>query len=132
MIKFFKSLFVAPENISKGVDALISAGDAIVYTKEEKATDALSQILAGWKDQYGPRAVTRRLLALMFAASFIFDLKVVLIQAIWFYTMDIGSKDLLFFLIQLIKYQAYVILTITTFYFGSYGWERIKLLGKKG
>ena len=67
-------LFSAPAVVEKSVDAAIAAGDKLVYTDEERAemtSQRLEWILRFHEASSGSR-IARRLLAVMFAAVFLF------------------------------------------------------------
>jgi len=131
MFGFIKSLFVAPEAVSKVIDAVVSAGDAAIYTTEEKATDVLSLVFAGWKDQYTPRAITRRILACIAYAHFFLLIDITVAQILLYYLLGIGSLELIKTLIELIKWIGGLVITpITVFYFGIYLWNQGKSNGK--
>ena len=69
-------LFGTDEVIKKGTDAVINAGDALVFTKEEKAHHFLDLLKA-----YEPFKLAQRLLALVFSIPYV---AVWLISAILF------------------------------------------------
>ncbi len=62
----FARLFGADEVIKKGTDAVINAGDALVFTKEEKAHHFLDLLKA-----YEPFKLAQRLLALIFSIPYV-------------------------------------------------------------
>ena len=69
-------LFGTDEVIRKGTDAVINAGDALVFTKEEKAHHFLDLLKA-----YEPFKLAQRLLALTFSIPYVL---VWLISAVMF------------------------------------------------
>lgn len=74
MSGFFQRLFSAPDAVSKGMDAVINTGDALVFTEEEKS-NASMQIMAlrikAAEATHGSR-LARRLLAMMIVGVFLF------------------------------------------------------------
>lgn len=75
-MSFLKRLLSAPDVVSKGIDAVINTGDAIVYTEEEKAETNLKVFelkLKAAEATHGSR-LARRLLALMFCGVFLFGI----------------------------------------------------------
>ncbi|MBV2138571.1 MAG: hypothetical protein KUF79_17325 [Candidatus Thiodiazotropha sp. (ex Ctena orbiculata)] len=68
------SLFAAPEILSKGTDAVIKAGDALVFTEEERSRANLKVL--EWTLKYHEASkgsnLARRLLAIMVVGVFLF------------------------------------------------------------
>ncbi|MCU7840867.1 MAG: hypothetical protein KZQ94_15995 [Candidatus Thiodiazotropha sp. (ex Troendleina suluensis)] len=73
---FWRSVFSAPETLSKASDAVIRAGDAIVFTDEEKskANMAILEWTLKFHEASKGSNLARRLLAIMFVGVFLFFL----------------------------------------------------------
>ena len=108
MIKLFKSIFGSPDIVKESIAIIRDAGDALVYTDEEKAADRLKRseqvdrLLISWMDTTKGQNLARRLLAVMitgvwlfmYVASFVVDVISVWSDkpALWVATSDqIGS-----------------------------------------
>lgn len=91
MFKFLKSLFVAPEDISKALGAVIKTGDAMVYTKEEKAQDSLKSDEWWLKYQEAtlPQNRARRLIAVIITGLFAY--LVVLASLVWLFSTEYAA-----------------------------------------
>ena len=73
-MSFFKRLFSAPDAVSKGMDAVISTGDALFFTDEEKSQANLKVLelrLKAAEATHGSR-LARRILAIMFVGVYLF------------------------------------------------------------
>jgi len=72
-MSFFKSLFSAPEVISKATDAVIKTGDALVFTDEERSV--ANQKILDWTLKFHEASkgsnIARRYLAVMFSGVFL-------------------------------------------------------------
>lgn len=72
-MSFWGRIFGAPEVITKSVDAVINAGDALVFTEEERSKanmERLNWILQFHEASKGSN-VARRLIAVMFTFVFL-------------------------------------------------------------
>lgn len=73
MMNFFKSLFSAPEVVSKATDAVIKTGDALVFTDEERSV--ANQKILDWTLKFHEASkgsnIARRYLAVMFSGVFL-------------------------------------------------------------
>lgn len=112
--------------VDKTTDGVIGGIDAAFYTKEEQMADR-KEILLKLQDQFTPRAISRRLLALLFSGCFCGAFVTSIIFAC-FKRFDIVDS-----VIKLVvEFQLpWIILTIVTFYFGYYGLKQIKGEKKK-
>jgi len=63
---FFKSLFKGPELASQGLDVIRKTGDALVYTKEERA-----EMHQKFLKLYEPFKLAQRYLALIFSIPYV-------------------------------------------------------------
>ena len=67
-------LFSAPDAVSKGMDAIINTGDALVFTDEEKAANNIKILelrIKAAEASHGSR-LARRMLSIMFCGVFLF------------------------------------------------------------
>lgn len=109
--------------IREGVDWIGRGLDMAFYTAEEKAGDAREltrlrmDMVKGLQDQFAPRALTRRILALVVFGNFFLHINV----AILFWYFGIGI-DLL---IEMIKMELQLVSIVAFFYFGYYGVQQV-------
>ena len=80
-MSFLGSLFATPETIGKGVDAVINAGDALVFTDEEKAehNSRMRDWYIKYLDSTTGSALARRMIAVGVTALWSINIIVVLI-----------------------------------------------------
>ena len=92
-------------NVSKGVDKAI-------YTSEEKA-----EMVKRLHDEYTPRAITRRFIALIFCVNFSIAFQAALWLAVF------GKFEKVKSIIEVVRvFQiGWIIVTIVIFFFGYYG-----------
>lgn len=66
-MEIFKKLFGAPEIIEKGVDAVVAAGDALVFTEEEqsRANQKILDFTLRYVTATNGQNIARRLIAIM-------------------------------------------------------------------
>ena len=69
----FKSIFSAPETISKTVDAVIKSGDALVFTEEEQSVASQKKLdwLLKFHQASSGSNIARRWLAVMTVGTFL-------------------------------------------------------------
>lgn len=91
---FFSALFDSNEVISKGTDAVISAGDKLFYTEEEKAdmNIKLRELHIKTLDAYQPFKIAQRLLAVwysfLFGIAFLVGLFIAVMNVYFQYNFD--------------------------------------------
>lgn len=117
LLSWFSS---GPEAAGKVLDAGIKGIDALVFTKEEQAA-AKQKLIDGWLglqasmgEETTVRAVTRRVIAVIFAIPFV----LMIITAAVVYPINAEYAK---FLVDLAQGQfGWVVLATVTFYFGPY------------
>lgn len=131
---FFSALFSSNEVISKGTDAVISAGDKLFYTQEEKAdmNFKLRELHIKTLEAYQPFKIAQRLLAVwysfLFGVAFLVGLFVAVMNVYFQYSFDTSVKESKT-LVQL-SYEPIInivssfglsgiVLAIVVFYFGG-------------
>lgn len=82
---FWSRLWDTPDTISKGVDAVIQSGDALVYTDEEKAEfgQRVRDWLLKWQQATSGQNIARRLIALMVTGVWLLESVAALALTIW-------------------------------------------------
>ncbi|MEW8027836.1 MAG: hypothetical protein AB2806_08865 [Candidatus Thiodiazotropha sp.] len=115
-MSLWSSLFAAPEVLSKGTDAVIKAGDAIVFTEEEKSRANLMTL--EWVLKYHEASkgsnLARRLLAIMVVGVFLFLILVV--AALYMIGADLMAAKLFGLVSNTLDWP---VTTIIAFYFTS-------------
>ena len=97
-MNLFKTLFSSAEVISKGTDAVISAGDKLIFTDEEKAdmNYKLRDLHIRTLEAYQPFKIAQRILALwysfLFGLTFIVTLIIALMNVYFQYSFDTSSE----------------------------------------
>lgn len=116
-----KGMDTALGMVDKVVGGTISGIDALVYTKEEKAND-IAKMVFKLQDQFTPRAISRRIIAFMFASIFSISFLVALVFTCLskFKVVDAIIKLVVAFQLP------WIIISIIIFYFGYYGFKQIK------
>lgn len=136
----FWNIFSSDKTIGKGVDALISAGDKLVYTDEEKADmkQQVTKLHIELLQASHPFKVTQRILALwysfLFGIAFISGLILSLINTYikfkFIPTKEVLEPTLLDMSDLLTSVQAFglggIVLAIVVFYFGGGSIESFK------
>ena len=121
------ALEAGAEVVKKSTAGIISGIDAAFYTKEEQIAD-IKEVLIKLQDQYTPRSVSRRLIAVMvcgvFCAYCLAALAVILCGLIFDLTIGPTIEALVMIADKL--NIPWIILTVFTFYFGYYGWKKVK------
>ena len=134
-----KAMETGVDMIDRSVTGIISGLDAAFYTKEEKAVDFLKitdrrmTMVEKLQDQFAPRAITRRILALIIVGSTFLHLNLYALLILWgtFWPRYIevtpgepkvnalqwGMTQMSSLLVQEIK----ITLLVCFFYFGYYG-----------
>lgn len=127
---FLGKLFGTDEAMKHGAEmaheattGIIAGIDAAWYTKEEQAKD-IKDILFKLQDQYTPRSMSRRIIAVLFAVVFCAFALTALVFAC------MGKFDVANSIISVAGAFNFggIMLTIVVFYFGYYGAQ--KILGK--
>jgi hypothetical protein len=112
----WKSIFSAPEVLSKGTDAVIKAGDALVFTDEERSEANL--MLLQWTLKYHEASkgsnLARRLLAIMVVGVFLFLILVV--AGLYMIGADVMAAKLFALVSDTLDWP---VATIIAFYFTS-------------
>jgi hypothetical protein len=112
------TLFGSPKAVEDITSGIINAGDALVYTAEEKATFT-KEVLFKLQDQWMPRAISRRLIAFMITAVFCIFMLTSLVFACF------KQPEIVQAIINTAKaFQlGWLQITIVVFYFGYYGFK---------
>ena len=125
-------LFGTDEALKHGVEAaheatgaIISGIDAAFYTKEETVED-IKYILFKLQDQFTPRSISRRMIAIIFTLMFC----IFAITALVFACFGAGEVVNAIISVAGAFSLGTIMLTIVVFYFGYYGAQKI-LSGKK-
>lgn len=119
--EFVGKLFGSAKAVETMTSGAVSGLDAIVFTSEEKANLA-KEILFKLQDQWQPRALSRRIIAIMITAIFCIFLLVGLVLACF------SMKEQIKLMIEFaVAFQlGWIMLTIVVFYFGYYGFLKNK------
>jgi len=120
----FGTLFGSQKSTETIISGVSNGLDAVVFTKEEKA-EYIKSILFKLQEQWLPRAISRRLIAIPFTIVFCVYLVVALIFAC------AGRKDVIELIVNIVVALRFgwIMITIIIFYFGYYGFMGI--LGAK-
>lgn len=134
-MSFWGKLFGTDQALDEGAKiahaatgGIIAGIDAAVYTKEENMRDIM-RVLLTLQDQYTPRAISRRLIALLFSLVFaaycMTALAVIVLRVYWEW---VPAETIVALLVETATelYLPWIMLTIITFYFGYYGWQKVK------
>lgn len=139
----FWNLFSAGDTVEKTTDALISTGDKLFYTDEEKADMKLqtTKLHIELLQAYHPFKVTQRILAfwysLLFGIAFIVGMIMAIANVVIKYKAPIDAKPKLLDLQPLIDIVGAfglfgITITIVSFYFAGGTFESLKrTFGKK-
>jgi hypothetical protein len=113
------------ETAPKVVNGIMSGIDAAFFTQEEKA-EFIKGMLQQLYDNFMPRAISRRVIAVIIFANFTLAFMLCLILAVF------ELKERLQAAVEVINaFQiGWLAITVTVFYFGYYGVQ--KLTGKDG
>ncbi len=114
-----KALEEGIKTVGTSVTGVISGIDAAFYTKEEKVND-IKEVLFKLQDQYTPRSMSRRILAVMFAIDFSILMLTALIFACF------GKTDIVARIIEVANAfsMGTIMLTVIVFFFGYYGVQK--------
>lgn len=130
---FWGKLFGTDEALKHGAEmaheatsGIIAGIDAAFYTKEENVRD-VKEVLFKLQDQYTPRSISRRLIAIIFTLVFCIFALTALVFACLGYAPIVKS------IIEVAAAFSLgtVMLTIVVFYFGYYGAQKIISGSKK-
>lgn len=116
-----KGLEKGVDIIDKSVGGVIAGIDAAFYTNEEKAHD-IKEMIFKLQDQFTPRAISRRILAIMFTSVFLGIVVTSVIFACFGRTTVVTDIIAVAAAFQL----GWIMLSVVAFYFGYYGWQQIK------
>ena len=125
----FKTLFSADKAVDTATNIInkgMSGLDALVFTKEERS-EFVKDFVLKMQDTYGPRALSRRIIAIMTLGSF----NAAFITALVFACFD--KLSVVMRIIEVIKAfgMPWIVGTIIIFYFGYYGIGGILAFSKK-
>lgn len=128
-----KALATGADIAAKATSGIISGIDAAFYTKEEHVND-VKEVLFKLQDQYTPRSASRRLIAVMAMGVFCLYALVALGVIVAAIFLPFEAAPVIVMLIDTASalYLPWIILTIITFYFGYYGWKKIKEAAPSG
>ena len=121
------------ETVNKSIDWIGKGIDAAWYTDEEKAADlkaynkSIRDMILKLQDEYMPRSITRRIVAVLVVGNMVLHLNVAIFFAwlgafrpkmiegvnVWDKTLDIT--------LQIITQELKMVMIIVFFYFGYYG-----------
>lgn len=84
-MSFWSRLWDTPDVISKGVDAVIKTGDALVYTEEEKAEfgQRVRDWLLKWQQATSGQNLARRLIAVSVTFVWLLEAIVTAVLCVW-------------------------------------------------
>jgi len=116
-----KGMDTAVGMIDKTVGGIISGIDKSFYTNEEKAGD-IAKMVFTLQDQFTPRAISRRIIAFMFAGIF----SVAFITALVFTCLKMFTVTKAIIDLVVAFQLPWIIISIIVFYFGYYGFKQIK------
>ena len=105
----------------QSVGSAIKGIDALVYTNEEKISDVKDMVFK-LQDQFTPRAISRRILAIMFTTVFLGLCIVAVIFACFGATAIVND----IINIAIAFHLGWIMLSIVAFYFGFYQWGKLK------
>jgi len=110
----------------KAINRAVSGGlgmlDDAFHTDQEKTVERINMVKA-LQDQFAPRAVTRRVLAIIIYANTFLHLNTLLFFSEWFSVEDIIVKEVILKEVELT-------MIVTFFYFGYYGVKKVMGLKK--
>lgn len=93
-MSFWGTLFGTPEVLSKGVDAVVKTGDALVFTDEERNTANMKML--EWTLRFHEASkgsnLARRLIALMMVSVFLF--LVLIVAGLYVVSADVLAAKL--------------------------------------
>jgi len=126
------NLFKGKIDVGNVVDKVMSAGDKLVFTKEEKAdfnvamADKLAKFVENTLSENTIRSKTRRHVALLVTYTFI----VLLLSAIVFHFIDVEKSK---FIAEMVKDSpiSTAFIMVLAFFFGGYYMKGISLNKKK-
>lgn len=120
-----KALKTGAKIAADATGGIIKGIDAAFYTKEEAAAD-IKEMLFKLQDQYTPRSVSRRVIAVIFTSVFCIFALTALVFACMAKSEIVKSIVSVASAFQL----GTIMLTIVVFYFGYYGAQKI-IAGKR-
>jgi hypothetical protein len=122
-------------DIAKTITTGVVKGmDALVFTDEEKESMSqdkmriISDLIIKLQDQFTPRAITRRIIAVLFSTAYMVAYYISLFIVGWEYIKDRATgEETIALIIKLTEAFGLgaIILTIIIFYFGYYGITKI-------
>lgn len=131
-MSFFGKLFGTEKAIDKGLGIIdksvghIASGlDSVIYTDQEKAEGAIQtmqmrmDMVKSLQDEFTPRSVTRRILALVIFGLFFLH------SNMWLYFKWKGNEGMVSACKELIMVEIQLVLLVAFFYYGYYGVKSI-------
>ena len=124
-MSFLGKLFGTEKAIGKGLDIIDRSLDGMFHTGEEKAeehaklTDMKMGMVKSLQDEFTPRAVTRRILALIIFGLFFLH------SNVWMYFAWKGNEEMALNMKELTKVDVQLTMLVAFFYFGYYGVSKI-------
>lgn len=111
---FFGRLFGTESGLEKGLEMINKGVDGAFYTSEEKGDMAKSL-----QDEFTPRAITRRILAVIVIVHFFVHIN------LWVWFAWRGNANMVKELKEILTIEGKLALTVIIFYFGYYGIKSI-------
>lgn len=127
-MSFLGKLFGTEKAIDKGLGIIDRSIDGMFHTGEEKAQEHAKLIemkmgmVKSLQDEFTPRAVTRRILALIIFGMFFLH------SNAWMYFAWKGNEEMALNMKELTKVDVQLTMLVAFFYFGYYGVK--KVMGK--
>lgn len=107
-------LFGTVAGLEKGLDMISKGADALHYSPEEK-----SEMAKSLQDEFTPRAITRRILAVIVILHFFLHVD------LWVWFAWRGNTEVVGELEKILGVEWKLALTVIIFYFGYYGVKSI-------
>lgn len=114
MLSFLGRLFGTEKGLQKGLDMIDKGIDGAFYTSDEK-----SEMAKSLQDEFTPRAITRRILAVIIIAHFFVHID------LWVYFAWVDNAVMIRELKDMLAIEWKLALTVIIFYFGYYGIKSI-------
>lgn len=107
-------------SVPKVISGITAGIDATFFTKEERA-NFIKDFVTKLYDNFLPRAISRRILAIMIFSVFVIFALTALVFACF------GKTEVINLIIQVaVAFKiGWLIITVTIFYFGYYGFEKV-------
>ena len=107
-------LFGTEKGLEKGLDMISKGIDGAFYTGDEK-----SEMAKSLQDEFTPRAITRRVLAIIVIAHFFIHID------LWVYFAWTNNVNMVKELKEILTMEGKLAMAVIIFYFGYYGIKSI-------